>query len=693
MNIVMDLQILDRSLKDDYSSSEDNLLDSFYVPLLEESLTYRRAAGFFSSGLIALRPLAFANFVENQGKIDLICCPRVQRADLEAIVAGSASEVVTRDQVVDELRTLHGQDDKWKSLSVALTSMIQAGILNLRVLLPQRSSDASIFHDKLGLFSDGTNWVSFVGSANESASAWLPDRNHEVIEVFRSWQDRDRGRIERHRYNFDRLWNGPRGWKMLRQRDFESNLFEIAPPTDLASAFERVRSDAEVGLKSNQVRRSSPSSQPTKLRPYQNEVVSNWEANGHRGLVTFATGGGKSLVAIEAVRRWRGRGEHGGTLLIVPTAILHKQWLDELAKELPGVPITAIGAGYKVVGREMLIRSALENSVVVSTYRTACSDRFMKLIRNSKKMLVVADEVHNAGQDGFTRFLLEIDAEARLGLSATPTRFGDLEGTERISQYFGKGLEPKFTLEDAIEKGVLVHYNYDYESVNLNFEEQHLYDDLSEKIRRLISFSNLESDSFPEAVRFLLIKRARIVKNAVDKPQVAARIIRENWEPGDRWLVYCAGQAQLKVTKKLLEDLELDQVIEYHQNMEGSQHDTISFFNDKTGILLAIKCLDEGVNIPSVNKAVILASSTNPREYIQRRGRLLRRSGGKDRAHIWDCMVRDSTGLVISENELVRGCEFARTSDSPATLLNLKREAREGGYGSFAFEEDEDEAE
>ena len=687
---LVDLQDLDRSIKSDYSSSEENLLDDFYVPMLDQSVIYRRAAGFFSSGLIALRPLAFANFVERLGVIDLICSPRIQRVDLDAFVSQPSVSVVTRSQVVEELRTLHSQDDKWRSLSIAMTSMIQSGVMNLRVLVPQIASETSIFHDKMGLLSDGTNWVTFVGSANETASAWLPDRNHEILEVFRSWSDRDKGRVMRHRYLFDRLWNGPRGWKMLRQWDFEEDLFEIAPPTDLASALERVASEAGGAQKPNAFSgRIHARHKSTPLRQNQIEVVDNWEAGGHRGIVTFATGGGKSLVAIEAIRRWRRTG--GSVLLLVPTSILLRQWLDDLTTELSDVPITAVGGGHQISGREMLIRTALQNSLVVATYRTAGTDRFRQLIREPEKLLVVADEVHNSGQPSFVTFLDEVNAGARLGLSATPKRFGDPDGTSRLRAYFGSDLLPAFTLADAISSKVLVHYFYDYESVTLEMNEQDAYDDLTDRIRKLSYLADLGSGSVPDAIRFLLIRRARIVKNASGKPGVAARIVRDNWEPGDRWLIYCAEQSQLGKTKAMLEQLDRDQVIEYHQNMEGSREETIRFFTDRTGILLAIKCLDEGVNIPSINKAVILASSTNPREYIQRRGRLLRRSDGKEQAHIWDCMVRDRGGRIISEGELLRGIEFARTSESPATLLGLQHEAREGGYDVVDFEGDSDE--
>jgi superfamily II DNA or RNA helicase len=301
---------------------------------------------------------------------------------------------------------------------------------------------------------------------------------------------------------------------------------------------------------------------------------------------------------------------------------------------------------------------------------------------------VVADEVHNAGQPRFASFLERIDAAARLGLSATPQRYGDAEGTERIYTYFGQALLPSFTLADAIESGVLVHYQYDYETAALSFIEQGQYDVLTEKIRNL---SRMESDndrSISDALRMLLIRRSRIVKKAEEKTQIAARVIAANWEHGDRWLVYCSDQEQVADVKKRLQDLGRDQVIEYHQNMVGSRTATIDFFSDRSAILLAIKCLDEGVNIPAVNKAVILASSTNPREYIQRRGRLLRSSPGKERAHIWDCMVRGSSGAIISENELIRGIEFAKSSDSPATFLNLQREAREGGYKAIDFEDE-----
>lgn len=686
-----DLRSLDRSIKGDYSSSEDNLLDDFYVPLLGHSTIYKRAAGFFSSGLIALRPIAFADFVERNGSIDLICCPRIQQSDLEAFLSRPSDISVARSRVIEDLRSLSSQDDKWYSLTVALTSMIHAGVLNLRVLVPNLSSDISIFHDKMGLMSDGFNWVSFLGSANESASAWLPDRNHEVLDVFKSWEDRDRERIDRHRYLFERLWGGPRGWKVVRQKEFVTDLFEIAAPTDLSSAFERVRYETEewdfVRPGPRPLQRSS---RQTPLRPYQLEVVKNWEEHDHKGIVKFATGGGKSLVAIEIIRRWMREG--GSALLLVPTSILHNQWLDDLMVEMSGVPVTAVGNGYPVIGREMLIRTALQRSVVISTYKTAATERFMRLIDEPDRLLVVADEVHNAGQPTFIRFLSSVKSGARLGLSATPNRFGDQEGTEAIYSYFGADLKPAFTLEDAITAGVLVHYQYDYESVSLTFDEQNRYDQLTDRIRQMLHLTEEGSGTLSEALRYLLIKRARIVKNAEGKASLAARIVEKNWEFGDRWLIYCSDQYQLFAVKRKLQNLGLDQVIEYHQNMEGSREDTIRFFGDRTGILLAIKCLDEGVNIPSVNKAVILASSTNPREYIQRRGRLLRTAPNKTKAHIWDCMVRDSGGRIISQGELIRGIEFARSSDSPATLLNCQREARESGYDIVEFEDEDDES-
>jgi superfamily II DNA or RNA helicase len=302
---------------------------------------------------------------------------------------------------------------------------------------------------------------------------------------------------------------------------------------------------------------------------------------------------------------------------------------------------------------------------------------------------VVADEVHNTGASGFEIFLTRVDAPARLGLSATPGRFGDPTGTDRILSYFGLELEPTYSLADALRDGVLTPYWYDYSSAILTAEEQGQYDKLTTRIRQMSAGRDSVAGEIPEALRFLLIRRARIVKEAQAKPGIALDLVRENWREGDRWLIYCANQGQLRSAKHALESLALTPVIEYHQAMPGSAPETISFFHDRPGILLAIKCLDEGVNIPAVNKAVILASSTNPREYVQRRGRLLRVAPHKRSSHIWDCMVRDMTGHIISEGELMRGIEFARLSQSPATVLRLESEAREGGYDLVEFEEDE----
>jgi superfamily II DNA or RNA helicase len=690
LSVVFDLRELDRILrKPNLSSSETNLLDEFYVPLLDRSTIYKRAAGFFTSGLIALRPLAFANFVERAGTIQLICSPRLQASDVEALTTKASGELVTRETVVSELRAIYESNGAYQLLVRALSSMIHANVLNIRVLVPVREASRYMFHDKLGLFSDGENWVTFVGSGNETPPAWLPDGNHEYLTVFKSWDDRDRERIERHRYDFDRLWAGARGWRVIRQSSFEADLFEIAPPIDFHDSLDQIRYQASPTRSTS----FQTTPEPKELRGYQNQVLQNWDLAGRRGIVAFATGGGKTLVAIEAIRRWQRNGRPA--LVLVPTAILHDQWMREIETEMPGSTVTPAGAGYPVKGREQLLRASLDKSIVVATFATAASSRFQKLLgEDTSQLLVVADEVHNAGQPSFERFLSTVRTGAALGLSATPERYGDPDGTGRIERFFGPVLQPTFTLAGAIEDGVLVPYEYDYRTATLNDQEQEEWDELTTSIRNQIGRNKSDDGPISEILKRLLIKRSRILKKAQEKIRITSDIVQEFLEPNDRWLIYCADQSQLSEVKASLQDLKIGQILEYHQNMRGSRSGTIDYFGSRTGVLLAIKCLDEGVNIPAVNKAVILASSTNPREYIQRRGRLLRRSSGKSRAHIWDCMVRNQDGRIISEGELIRGMEFAETSQSPDTLLYLRQEARESGYEHLNFEDEtEDESE
>jgi hypothetical protein len=205
------------------------------VPALEHSRRYDRAAGFFSSGLVALAPIAFSHFIQGGGRIRLICSPNFSATDIAAIKSDADVTQMSREQVLKDLESLVEGKDESRILATLLSSLIAADILDLRIAVP--NSSRGLFHDKVGIFTDMNRNVSFVGSANETMAAWSGFDNHEQIEVFTSWHNEDTlARTIEHQKLFDELWAGVRrGWKIMDPRDGKELLNRIVKPIDVAS--------------------------------------------------------------------------------------------------------------------------------------------------------------------------------------------------------------------------------------------------------------------------------------------------------------------------------------------------------------------------------------------------------------------------------------------------------------------------
>lgn len=642
--------------KEAYSSSNDVLLDDFYVPSLAHCTSYDRAAGYFSSTLLALAPLAFADFVERGGKMRLLCSPYLNPADALAVrEASQGGRIDTAEVLSAALRTL-AESSEIESLMVhCLSSLIGSGVLEVQFVIP--TYGGGLFHDKVGIFRDDAgNGISFVGSANETGAAWSGFANHEQFEVFPTWRSAEsRGRYHRHTLDFEEMWEGLRtGLEVFPISESNKIIREICPPEPLAELLLTIRSS-----------RNSPSngSSKRKLRDYQLAVLANWAQQGHKGVVSFATGGGKTLTAIEAIRGWIE--EQGPALVLVPSKLLHAQWLNELNRVLGSeTSLLAVGAGHrKRTWMELLSTFTSQDSdfgprVVVSTYQSASSQDFLRRAEGGSHLLVVGDEVHNAGAPQNRAFLDCLETGGQLGLSATANRANDEEGTSAIRGYFGDTLRPEFGIYEAIKSKVLVPYDYFFEECRLSDEETDRWNDLSKKIGQdyLRNGKKLSERGF-----ILLQQRARIAKSAESKAAVARKILSASLTDGDRWLVYCADHHHLQTVRTSLRELEMP-ILEYHSANEHSHTEVLRYFEINGGVLLAIKCLDEGIDIPAVNKAIILASSTNPREYIQRRGRVLRKFPGKYAAEVYDTVLIDEFGAALSLNELKRAQEFAGNS-------------------------------
>lgn len=643
-----------RSVKfaENYSSSGASLLHDFYVPALDCATVYDRAAGYFSSAVFALAPAVFSDFVERGGKIRMLCSPHLSEADAGAILnLPELSRPSPLEVAIDSLTALtHGSQSQTKAVA-CMRALIDAGVLEVRFVTVGRSG---LYHEKIGVFVDSQgNRLSFSGSANETAAAWSGIQNHESIEAFPEWYgDTDARRCSRHADQFDETWHGLRRNLNVTSTADAAKVIRACVPSEpldeIVDSLRRALTDEEL----------KPTS--LSLRTYQEDVLSSWEQANYRGIVAFATGGGKTRTALEAVRRWLSKGKPA--LIVVPSELLHEQWEAEISGLLGNPAVLLVGAGH---GRDRWSRRladytrddpSLGQRIVLATYQSAATPRFLELLRWGEHLLVVCDEVHRVGAPDTRSFLESVDAGGRLGLSATPARYGDPVGTAAIFEYFGEVLQPEFTLRDALEARVLVSYDYHFETCRLTEDEQTAWDEFTARVGKEIARNDGE---LTEHALHLLRQRARISKRAHAKAKIARQVLAKEYRPGDRWLVYCGDVQHLREVRAELEGLGPD-LLEYHSQDTSDRDATLSFFCNRGGVLLAIKCLDEGVDIPMVNRALILASSTNPREYIQRRGRVLRRSPGKFSAQLFDVIVAGMDGKAISPSEVVRAMEFAR---------------------------------
>ncbi|MGX1769503.1 DEAD/DEAH box helicase family protein [Dietzia sp. NPDC055343] len=656
----------DLDLRTSYKSGRDSLLDDFYVPCLQESIRYDRAVGYFSSALYQVVGLAFADFAIRGGKMRLICSPALTPDDYELMkdaydLARRAQESVRKD--LDEMLANPAAAPATKLLA----TLVANGIVDVKVAFADHPE--GLFHDKLGVFEDVSGKrVSFRGSANETWRAW--GYNHESFDVSCSWRNEpELYRTREHADDFERLW-------LSREAGVV-----VAPLEDVTRDQLLAIADEDVDRVIDEVRlgelRRATSSTVRPLMDHQRQVLEDWEEKGFRGIVNFATGAGKTLTAIEAIKRWTAKG--GVALVLVPGRELHTQWITEIELELSDARILPAGAGAsKVDWMQMLpiftgrVNAAGSRRIVVATNATFSSGDFQKRLRDGAHLMIVADEMHRAGSHNMITSLEKTAAGATLGLSATFRRQFDEDGTKRLLDYFGSVLSPVIGLAEALLLGLLVPYDYRLHEVSLDEDEQTQYEELTKRISQMIARSSSASEP-DEFLQMLLIKRARVLKQARQKVPAAVRILVEEYRAGDRWLVYCDDKAQLGAVVSGCQDAGLP-ALEFYAGMSSDREAVIRSLSEHGGIVVAIRCLDEGIDVPVTDHALILASSTVEREYIQRRGRVLRRApaSGKVSAEVHDLMLVDRIGGALTKNEARRALEFVRLARNPGAKERLK---------------------
>lgn len=662
----------------DYASDNCDILNDFYLPALGQAVSYDRITGFFASSALAVYWSAMPGFVDRGGVIHLLCSPRITELDAQGIERGyTARDDDTLSAALKAEFDALLESPNLRKPALALSALISEGVIEVRLARVAGASldDRRMFHDKVGLFKDEQGQtIGFRGSLNETRFGISSDGNVESFDVWTSWSGRnDRRRVERATERFDRLWSGQSdGVEVLElPSPFRHWLDTTSEGVDWRELSEEIANQHETDL----VIRTAPDGRP--LRKQQIRGLDRWEDNGRRGILAHATGSGKTVTGITAIVN-----HDGPALVIAPSRLVARQWVEQM--EAAGRRVHLCGDGE--TGWRTRLRTWLDYSsdrVVVALAPTASQEAFINQTAWAENLLLVGDEVHRLGAPAY-QAVLKIDAAARLGLSATPERAGDPDGTEKILDYFG-GVIDSYTLQDALDDGALCNYLYYPQLVRLSDSEQDSWDELSTRIGRLTAIAKTSTDSsVQDRLKTLVMQRARIAKKAEAKTPLAYELLAGRYEDGQRWLVYCDDREQMESVAEGLRDKGVPAQV-YHSDMAGSKTSTLRHFEENGGVLVSIKCLDEGVDIPNASHALILASSRNPREFIQRRGRVLRLSPGKDLATIYDAILQPSpspsdettTGSLF-QGELARAGNFAGSAlntDSRDVLEQLVIEA------------------
>ena len=678
-------------LKTDYRKGRDDIARDFYLPCMRIAVRYDRAVGFFNSAIYIIAWPSLKDFVARRGKMRLICSPVLPAHDIEAIETGYSKrfEDDNADKLLEDIRYMLSTPYLHKPTTV-LATLIAIEVVDVRIAFMKRTSrHEHLFHDKLGLFHDDVgNVVAFKGSMNETWAGLSADGNLESVDIFLSWEHaREAKRVTEHEAYFDALWENRCEAEGVTVRKFpdiaRAELVSAADANKWPELVDEICREIEAADRFE----TRETGGGKMLRPHQSSALQIWEAQGRRGILEHATGSGKTFTAICAIRDALQR--HEVPLILVPSELLLDQWYRELDDNLTDIKpqILRCGAGHSKWREEGLIRAWTRRGsstprIVLSTMQTAAMSEFRSAISQGEHLFLVADEVHRIGSPNHLQ-LLSLDTGPRLGLSATPRRAGDPVATAQTLDYFNGVVPPPFTLQDAIRSGALTPYFYHVHTVTLTDAEQQRWDQITKRIRRLTAQNSSAPEPEPASeyqIKMLLIERGRLLKQAEGKVPAAAAILAEHYHRGERWIVYCDDLVQLTAVQEELARHGLESM-QYHSAMTGDKEQTIRLLEVNGGIVVSIRCLDEGVDIPTVTHALILASSKNPREYIQRRGRVLRRAEGKSVAHIHDVLVlpaavdatEEDPRINILGGEITRALEFGRSALNPAAITDLQR--------------------
>ena len=706
----------DVHFKHSYTSGYDEPKD-FFTEALIESCNFDLGLGFFSSSGIRSLSYGFALFIANGGKMRVVMNHILSKEDKEVIENGQKHLIEDfEDNILCDIKklieTLSKEDEQFFR---CLSYLISVDRIKFVATV---STKGGLGHDKYGIFKDEKgNKVAFIGSANFSQSAL--ELNGETITVFTS--PNDDNRIAEYQTLFDQSWENDTPHLIhIPIENVKTFIREKFPEASLTNLIEEgINLRESIGMDNDvpqkyykpiskriidkiELKEQEPRFPFPEERKIQIDAYNAWMGNGKKGMFAMATGSGKTVTALNCIRKQYKENGYYKAIIVVPTQALAMQWEHETKSfNFQNIVSTHSDKDWKDVLSRYITRSLLDSTksiILITTYATFNRNDiqlFLKKVRGIETFIYVADEAHNIGSQNSLKHLPEM-INWRIGLSATPERIYDDLGTEKLYEFFDSK-PPKYTyrytMKQAIEEGILCHYDYYPIFIELTSSEMEEYERISDQLRKYI---DADTGKYKPNAEKLLLKRKRIIHKAENKKIAISDLLEELKQKQKLDYTFVFVPEGYEPDYSINDSYNIDQddihiIDEYAQMFKEhgySYHKYISGLDDAPSILqnfadgdiqilLSMKCLDEGVDIPRAEHAIFCSSTGNPRQFVQRRGRVLRKCKGKEKARIWDLIVTPPNILDESNkiernlffNEVKRIVNFAALADNQIDIL------------------------
>lgn len=701
--------------------------ERFFNDGLKNSCGFDLQLGYFSSATISVLAEGFATFIAKGGVMRLAINQIVSEEDKKAITNGVLGKVIDCIDLSNFTELRKTFDEYQEQFFRCLSYLIHENRIQIKIIKPK--GHKGIAHTKSGQFRDNESVTSFTGSANFTISGLF--NNIEEIKIDRSDSPDEmaQNRIVSQRKSFDAIMDESNGdIEYLSPSCLETAISSCYQDSsvdellDVEKQLRRVRRQREAdkaimngGMANEDVHvevKEPHFPYPSGPREYQQQAFENWRNNKQKGLFAMATGTGKTITSLNCLLEIYKRYHYYKAIILVPTQTLVEQWIEECKKFDFDKIYTVYSKNPNWRNeidmlhlKEEFNRSKEQTSfIVISTYSSFVRNGVFSSLNSfpKSKTLLIADEAHNMGSKRVLDRIDSIKYLRRIGLSATPSRQFDDWGNQKINEFFGcaDGFTFEYSMREAIDNGFLCRYYYYPHIVRLNTVEMLEYLKISSQLSK---FYNYDKDSFAQSndiLMALLLKRKRIIHKAQNKETIFESILRERHkEKGNLkyTLVYVPegnkpdAVSDVFDTKDSLDsDDEAKHLIdrytqivcnistkttvrEFTSDSKGRSKILDDFASGKLEVLTSMKCLDEGVDVPRSEMAIFCASTGNPRQFVQRRGRILRKHKDKHRAIIHDLIVAPCVSTAedsywmernLLKIELKRVRDFASLSEN-----------------------------